>query len=152
VRELGQATGLPFVSERWIGGLLTNFETVQKRIQHLKDLEALQASEDFKKYTKWEQNEMEKERKRLEQKFGGVKNLERLPDAICIFDLDENKLAVREARHKGISIFAIVDTNGDPTKVDYMIPANDDAVSSINYIVNEIREAIINAKTKIPSV
>ncbi len=150
VRELGQATGLPFVTERWIGGLLTNFETIQKRMQHLKDLEAKQASEDFKKYTKWEQHEMEEERKKLERKFGGVKNLERLPDALFIFDLDANKLAMNEARHKGISILAIVDTNGDPTKVDYMIPANDDAASSIRYIVEKVKNAIQDAQKKNP--
>lgn len=148
VRDLAKETGLPYVTERWIGGLLTNFEMVQKRIEHLKDLENKKASEDFNKYTKWEQHEMEEERKKLERKFGGMKNLGGLPNALFVFDLDENQLAVKEAKQKNIQVLAIVDTNCDPGSVDYAIPANDDAVSSVKYIVEKVRDAIVNARPK----
>lgn len=150
VRHVAEATGQPFVAERWIGGLLTNFEEMQKRIAHLKELEQKKESEDFKKYTKWEQHEMEEERRRLEKKFGGVKNLQKLPDALFIFDLDENQTALREAKQKGILVFAIADTNCDPTSVAYAIPANDDAVSSVKYIAERVCDTIINAKTQTP--
>jgi len=146
VRELAEETGLPYVTNRWIGGLLTNFEMVVKRIEHLKDLENKKASEDFGKYTKWEQHEMEEERERLEKKFGGVKNLGRLPDAMFLFDLDKNQLALKEAKLKGVRVFAVVDTNCDPASVDYAIPANNDAVSSVKYIAGKVRDALLQAK------
>lgn len=151
VRELAQETGVPYVTERWIGGLFTNFEMVQKRIEHLKDLERQKESEDFTKYTKKERLDITKEIEKLEKKFGGLKNLERLPDAIFVFDLDENELAVREAKQKGIQVLAIADTNCDPTAVDYAIPANDDAVSAVTYIAQKVREAILNARGKSPN-
>jgi len=151
VRELAEATGLPYVTERWIGGLLTNFDSVVKRIAHLKDLENKKQSEEFQKYTKWEQLQMEEEIQRLEEKFGGVKTLVRLPDAMFIFDLDKNHLAQKEAKLKGIKVFALCDTDCDPTSVDYAIPANDDAVSSIKYIAEKLKEAILNAKSEIPN-
>ncbi|MBI2098544.1 MAG: 30S ribosomal protein S2 [Candidatus Wildermuthbacteria bacterium] len=146
VRELAEETGLPYVTNRWIGGLITNFEMVAKRIEHLKALENKKASEDFGKYTKWEQHEMEEERKRLERKFGGVKNLERLPDAMFVFDLDENQLALREAKLKGIQVFALVDTNCDPASVNYAIPANNDAISSVKYIAGKLRDTLLQTK------
>ena len=146
VRELAEETGLPYVTNRWIGGLITNFEMIAKRIEHLKALANKKASEDFGKYTKWEQHEMEEERERLERKFGGVKNLERLPDAMFVFDLDENQIALREAKLKGIQVFALVDTNCDPASVNYAIPANNDAVSSVKYIAGKLRDTLLQAK------
>ena len=148
VRDLAEATGLPYVTERWIGGLLTNFESVSKRITHMKDLENKKQTEEFQKYTKWEQLQMEEEIQRLNKKFGGVKTLERLPDAMFIFDLDKNQLARKEAKLKGIKIFALCDTDCDPTSVDYAIPANDDAVSSIKYIAEKLKEAIVKSKSQ----
>ena len=146
VRELAEATGLPYVTERWIGGSLTNFETISKRVAHLKDLENKKQTEEFQKYTKWEQLQMEEEIQRLNKKFGGVKTLAKLPDAMFIFDLDKNELARKEATLKGIKIFALCDTDLDPSSVDYAIPANDDAVSSIQYIAEKLKEAIQNTK------
>ncbi len=148
VRELAEATGLPYVTERWIGGLLTNFESVSGRIKHMKDLESKKQSEEFQKYTKWEQLQMEEEIERLNKKFGGVKTLERLPDAMFIFDLDKNELARKEAKLKGLKIFAICDTDCDPSIVDYAIPANDDAVSSVKYIAKKLRETLSRVKTQ----
>ena len=146
VRELAEATGLPYVTERWIGGLLTNFETISKRIAYLKELEEKKQSEEFQKYTKWEQLQMEEEIERLEEKFGGVKTLERLPDAMFLFDLDKNQLAQKEAKLKGMKVFALCDTDLDPTSIDYAIPANDDAASSIKYIAEKLKEAILRIK------
>lgn len=146
VREVAEATGLPYVTERWIGGLLTNFESVSKRIAHLKDLENKKLTEEFQKYTKWEQLQMEEEIEKLNEKFGGVKTLARLPDAMFIFDLDKNELAQKEAKLKGVKVFALCDTDLDPTSVDYAIPANDDAVSSIKYIAEKLKEAILRVK------
>ena len=146
VRELAEATGLPYVTERWIGGLLTNFDSVSGRIKHMKDLENKKQTEEFQKYTKWEQLQMEEEIEKLNEKFGGVKTLERLPDAMFIFDLDKNELARKEAKLKGIKIFALCDTDCDPSKVDYAIPANDDAVSSIQYIAEKLKDAILRVK------
>ena len=149
VHEAAIETGLPYVTERWIGGLLTNFEEMSKRIAHLKDLEnKLASEEEASKYTKWERHEMQEEINKLEEKFGGVKNLEKLPDALFIFDLDENELAQKEAKHKGIQIFAVVDTNGDPSIVDYAIPANDDAVSSIKFIAEKVKETVLKNKSE----
>ena len=150
VHELAIEAGLPYVTEHWIGGLFTNFEMVQKRIEHLKDLESQKESEDFTKYTKKERLDITEEIKKLEKKFGGLKNMERLPDAIFVFDLDENELAVKEAKQKGIQVLAIVDTNCDPTTVDYAIPANDDAVSSVKYIVEKVKNAIQDGKNRSP--
>jgi small subunit ribosomal protein S2 len=147
VREAAEEAGVPYVTGRWIGGLFTNFEEVSKRIAYLKDLESKRSSEEeWGKYTKWERHEMEEEIKKLEKKFGGVKMLEKLPDAMFVFDLDENDLAVREAKQKGIPVFAISDTNCDPTRVDYAIPANDDAVSSVRYIVEKVKETLLKAR------
>jgi small subunit ribosomal protein S2 len=151
VREVAEECGVPYVTERWIGGLLTNFEEVSKRIAYLKELEEKLANkEEASKYTKWERHEMAEEIKKLEQKFGGVRHLEKLPYAMVLFDLDGNQLAVREAKHKGVVIFAITDTNSDPTSVEYAIPANDDAVSSLKYIATKVKEAILEGKKQAP--
>lgn len=148
VRELGKETGFPHVTNRWIGGLLTNFEKVEGRIAHLKDLDQKKKGEEFQKYTKWEQHEMEEEIERLEAKFGGVKNLQKLPDAMFVFDLEKNQIALREARQRGVKVFAIVDTDCDPASVDYAIPANNDAVSSLSYIIDKVRDTILAAKSR----
>lgn len=149
VKEVALETGSAYVTERWIGGLLTNFEEVSKRTAHLKELESKKANpEEWGKYTKFEQHEMQEEMEKLEEKFGGVKHLEKLPDAIFIFDLNENQLALKEARHKGVQVFAVSDTNTDPSKVDYAIPANDDAVSAVTYIAEKVRDTILEAKAK----
>ena len=147
VHDTAVEANVPYVTERWIGGLLTNFEGVSKRIAHLKDLEKkLADEEEANKYTKWERHEMQEEIEKLNEKFGGMKTLEKLPDAIFVFDFDENQLAVKEAKQKGIQVFAICDTNCDPSLVDYAIPANDDAISSVRYILQKVKDAILKAR------
>jgi small subunit ribosomal protein S2 len=151
VRGIAEQTGMPYVVDRWIGGLLTNFEEISKRTAHLKDLEwKLANEEEAAKYTKWERHEMQEEVNKLEIKFGGVKNLEKLPDAMFVFDLDENQLAVKEAKQQDILVFGLCDTNCDPSVVDYAVPGNDDAVSSVKYIAEKVKEAIARAKAKNP--
>jgi len=146
VKNVAAECDIPFVTERWIGGTLTNFETIQKRVTYMKELEEKKKTGELEKYTKKEQAQFNKEIQELEKKYGGVRNLPRLPDAIFICDLDENNLALREAVKKEIKVVAICDTNIDPTPIDYVIPANDDAVSSMQYILERLKETIKNAK------
>ena len=137
---------LPYVAERWLGGTFTNFETIKKRIEYFKDLEKKKTEGGLEKYTKKERAEIDKELKNLELKFGGIKNLEKLPEAIFVIDMKKDSLAVKEARMKGIKVIAISDTNCDPTLADYPIPANDDAISSVKYILEKVAEVIKKAK------
>ncbi len=150
VKEFAKEFGFPYVTERWLGGTFTNFPVIRKRCEYLKELEQkLQNQELMEKYTKKERKEMEKKLHKLETKFGGIKNLERLPDAVFIIDMKKDELAVKEARRKGVKIIAISDTDSDPTLVDYPIPANNDAISSVKYILGKVREAILIQKSKV---
>ena len=146
VKKTAEECGLPFVINRWLGGTLTNFEVMKKRIAYLKEIEERKKTGGLEKYSKKEKMKIEKEFRNLEMKFGGIKNLESLPDAVFICDIRKDKTAVKEARMKEIPVIAIVDTNVDPTLVDYPIPANDDAVSSVRYILEKVKEAVLEAK------
>lgn len=141
-----EETGMPYVTERWLGGTFTNFETISKRVAHFKDLEAKKAKGELEKYTKYEQMMFNEEIESLRTKFEGIKNMVRLPEAVLILDLKKDIAVAREAKRKGIKIVAIVDTNIDPTLADYPIYANDDAVSSIAYILEKVKETILGAK------
>lgn len=143
VKETAEILGLPYICERWIGGTLTNFEGISKRIQRLLEITKMKESGDIAKYTKKEQAKLEEERKGLEVKFGGIKNLTKLPDALFVCDMDENQLAVKEAKQKKIMTFAVCDTNCDLSLLDFPIPANDDAASSIAYILLKLKEKLI---------
>ncbi len=144
--EFAKDCKLPYVSERWLGGTFTNFETILKRINYSKDLEKKKADGELEKYTKKEKARIDKVLKDLEIKIGGIKNMAKLPDAILILDIKKDILALKEAKMKGIKIIAITDTNVDPDSVDYPIPANDDAMSSIKYIIDKIKEVILKVK------
>jgi small subunit ribosomal protein S2 len=148
VKEIATELGYPYVNERWLGGTFTNFEVIKKRAEYLKDLEKRKTEGFFEKYTKKERMEIEKKIQKLEKKFGGIKNMDRLPDAVFICDMVKDKLAVKEAREKGVKIIAISDTNADPTLADYPIPANDDAISSVKYILEKVKEVILKARQK----
>lgn len=149
VKEAAEECAVPYVSERWLGGTLTNFETIQKRVNYFKDLERKKESGELGKYTKMEQLNFDREIARLKVKFDGIRNMSKLPEAILIFGLDKDITAAREAKRKGIKIISIVDTNVNPDIVDYPIPANDDAISSVRYIIDKVREAIINSKSSV---
>ena len=145
-KEFAKDCGLPYIVERWLGGTFTNFRTIKKRVEYFKDLEDKKKKGELKKYTKKERIKIDRELKNLENKFGGIKNLEKIPDVIFVLDMKKDSLAVKEAEKKGVKIVAVADTNVDPSLVDYPIPANDDAISSIKYILDKVKEVIIKSQ------
>jgi small subunit ribosomal protein S2 len=148
VKEISQECGLFCVTERWLGGTFTNFETIQKRLQSFKDLEAKKAAGELEKYTKKERAGFDKELKDFEIKFGGIKNMVKIPDAIFVLDMHKDALAVKEAKSKGVKVIGIAHTNVDPVIADYSIPANDDSASSVKYILEKTKEAILKVRPK----
>ena len=145
-KNTAEACQLPYVAERWLGGTLTNFETISKRVQYFKELETKKNTGGLEKYTKKERLLFDKELESLKKKFEGIKNMAKLPDAVLVLDVKKDIACVREARKKGIVIVGVVDTNIDPTLADYPIPANDDAISSIKYILEKVQETIAGEK------
>jgi len=148
IKEVADEVSMPYVVNRWIGGLFTNFAIISKQIVLLEQLERDMKSGELDKYTKKEKLNIEKKIKKLDQKFGGLRLLKKLPEAIFITDLNEDKIAVLEAINKGIPVIALADTNTDPTLATYPIPANDDALTSIKLITGKIVEEFKKAKTK----
>ena len=148
VKEIAKDCSLPYVNERWLGGTFTNFEIIKKRIEYFKDLEKKKAAGELEKYTKKERAKIDQELRDLEIKFGGIKNLEKLPDAIFVLDMKKDEAAVKEARMKGVKVIGISDTNVDPTLADYPIPANDDAISSVKYILEKVKEVIKSCRKR----
>lgn len=146
VKETAIECGLPYVSERWLGGTVTNFENIKKRIDYFKDLEKKKSSGELEKYTKKERAGFDQELRRLEAKFGGIKEMTKLPDAIFVLDMKKDELVIKEAKTKGIKVIGIADTNVDPTLADYVIPANDDALSAVKYILDRVKEVIKKPK------
>jgi len=144
IRKIAEELEVPYVMERWLGGTMTNFSTIKKRVERLKELEEQKAKGEFEKYTKYEALKLDEKIKKLRKEFGGIVNLNRLPDAIWISSANYDKIAVAEATKKNISIIGIVNTNSDPTRFTYPIPANDTALSSVSFILNLVREALIN--------
>jgi small subunit ribosomal protein S2 len=135
-----------YVNQRWLGGMLSNFRTIQLRIARLRELTQMEAEGTFLKYSKKEAAELTEEKDKLERFLGGIKDMPRLPAALFIVDTKKEHIAVAEARALGIPIVAIVDTNCDPDEVDYLIPGNDDAIRAIKLITNKIAEAIVEVK------
>jgi len=142
---------MPYVSNRWLGGTLTNFPEIKKRIKYLNEQENKSAQGDFEKYTKYEKSRMRKEMARMNEKIGGIKKMENLPQALFVIDIKENSLAVKEALKAKVPIVGVTDTNTDPTLVDYPIPGNDDALSSLKYILGIIVKNIKEAKAQMKS-
>lgn len=146
IQAAAEECGVPYVTERWLGGTFTNFETIQKRVNYFKDLERKKETGELEKYTKRERLDFDREIAKLKIKFEGVRNMAKLPDAVFIFGIDKDITCAREAKRKGIKIIGIVDTNVNPDIVDYPIPANDDAISSVRYIIDNVKEVILNSK------
>jgi len=142
VKEIAEKYDFPYVSERWLGGTFTNLSVIKKRTDYFKDLEKKKIEKELEKYTKKERIKIDRELENLERKFGGIRNLEKIPEAILILDIGKDEAAVKEARKKGVKIIGIVDTNINPDLVDYPIFANDDSLSSIKYILEKVDEAI----------
>ncbi len=149
VKAAAEKTSMPYVTERWVGGLLTNSNTMNSRIKHLKDLEQKMVSGALEnKYSKLEVQRYQEEIDAMNRLYGGVKELSNRPGAIFITDVLSDRNAVLEARKLNIPIIAIVDTNADPTSADYPIPANDDAIKTIQLITDYVAEAISSGKLK----
>ncbi|HPP13310.1 MAG TPA: 30S ribosomal protein S2 [bacterium] len=142
VNEMAEKCGMPYVSYRWIGGTLTNFEAIRRRIQRLDEIEALETSGRLSYYTKKEASLILKEKEDLIRKFGGIREMTGYPGAIIIVDLRREINAVKEARKVNIPIVGIVDTNGNPELAHYPIPANDDGLKSIRLVLSKLAEAI----------
>lgn len=146
IKEQAEKIKMPYIHRRFVGGTLTNFETVLKNIQKLKDLEKKEKA--AKEGSKKEYRQIVKEKERLEKLLGGLATLEKLPDALFVVDVFKEKNAVFEANRLKIPIVAIVDTNGDPSKIDYPIPANDDSQKGVEFIISQIAEAYLEGKGK----
>ena len=140
--------GMPYVNERWLGGLLTNFDTIKKRLKYLNELEQKLSDKTAGRMTKKERVVLDRQYRTLMLSLGGVKNLRELPGAIFVVDIIKDKIAVREAKKLGIPVVALVDTNGDPTVIDYPIPSNDDAKKAIEYVLELVAEACSVKPTK----
>lgn len=148
VAAAAKRVGMPYVTQRWLGGTLTNWDQIYKRIFRLLDLRSQRAAGELKRYTKKEQLLIDRDIAKLEKFLGGVETLSARPAAIFVVDTHREEVAVREAVRMGIPVIGMVDTNGDPTLVDYVIAANDDAVKSIELIVGVIADAISKARPK----
>ena len=147
VKKAAEKCDMPYVTERWLGGTFTNFEKIASSIKRLEKMVSEKESGELeKKYNKKERLEIDREIKRLERKFGGIKTIKKLPEAVFIVDIKEDLTALTESRSKKVSVIATVDTNVDPTLVDYPIPSNDDAVGAIKLMTNIIADVIIEAK------
>ena len=131
-----------YINQRWLGGLLTNWVTVQKSVKRLKELDEMATDGRYELLPKKEVIKLERERKHLQANLAGIKNMSRLPDAIFVIDSNKEQIAVREARKLGIPVVAVVDTNCDPSEVDYVIPGNDDALRAIRLFTSKISESI----------
>lgn len=146
VKSLAQNLGQSYVIDRWLGGTLTNFSCIRSRAKHLRETEEKIAQGEFKKYTKFEQAKKNEEMEKLERKVGGIKHMEMLPGAIVVADIKEAELVLHEAQKMNVPVVGIVDTNTDPRGVDYPIPGNDDALSSLRLLLGALGKSIVVAK------
>lgn len=143
VKEEAERSGMYYVNQRWLGGTLTNFPTIQKRISRLVQLETMEEDGTFSVLPKKEVILLRKEKERLEKFLGGIKNMKQIPSAMFIIDPRKERIAVAEAHKLGIPIVGIVDTNCDPDEIDYVIPGNDDAIRAVKLLTNKMAEAVL---------
>ena len=146
VREEAERCSMFFVNQRWLGGMLTNFQTIRKRIDRLHELEKMEANGTLEVLPKKEVAELMHEKEKLQKFLGGIKDMKRLPAALFIIDPRKERIAVAEARKLGIPIVAIVDTNCDPDEIDYVIPGNDDAIRAVRLLTGKMAEAVMEGK------
>lgn len=146
VREEATRSGMFYVNQRWLGGTLTNFQTIRKRINRLKEIERMEEDGTFDVLPKKEVGTLLKEKERLVKFLGGIKDMEKLPDAMFVIDPRKERIAIAEAHKLNIPIIGIVDTNCDPDEVDYVIPANDDAIRAVKLLTSKIADAILEGK------
>ncbi|HJD12919.1 MAG TPA: 30S ribosomal protein S2 [Candidatus Ruminococcus avistercoris] len=146
IQTEAERCGMFYVNERWLGGMLTNFKTIQSRIQRLKEIEAMEEDGTFDVLPKKEVIELRKEMTKLQRNLGGIKEMKRIPDAIFVVDPKKERICVQEAHTLGIPLIGICDTNCDPEELDYVIPGNDDAIRAVKLIVSKMADAVIEAK------
>ena len=145
VMEEAERCGMYYVNERWLGGMLTNFKTIQSRIKRLKDIERMAEDGTFDVLPKKEVMGLKKELEKLQKNLGGIKEMKRIPDAIFVVDPKKEHICVQEAHSLGITLIGIADTNCDPEELDYVIPGNDDAIRAVKLIVSKMADAVIEA-------
>ena len=150
IEEHAERCGAFYVTERWLGGMLTNFQTIRQQIRRLKELERGQEEDAFEFYTKKEQLLLDRERLKLDKYFSGVKDMGRLPGIVFVIDARREAIAVREANRLGIPVIAIADTNADPDQIDFPIPGNDDAIRSVSLITKAIADTVGSARREVP--
>ncbi len=142
VQKAAESVGMPFVTERWLGGMMTNFQTIRKSVKKMQNIERMLGDNTLTSITKKERLTLSREHAKMDKHFGGIANLNRLPSAVFIVDIHHEHLALAEAKKLGVKTLGMVDTNSDPTLVDYAIPSNDDASKAISFITNYLVEAI----------
>jgi small subunit ribosomal protein S2 len=152
IRHQAERCGMPYVSYRWLGGMLTNYKTIRQSVKRLRDLEQMAEEGGFERLTKKEVLGLNREREKLERSLGGIKSMGALPDVLFVVDVDHEDIAVREARKLGIPVVAVVDTNCSPDGVDYVIPGNDDAMRAIELYATLMSEAVLDGKASLPQV
>lgn len=150
VIEAAQACGMPWVSERWLGGTLTNFRTVRSRLKRLDELEALEQSGELATYSKKRQSTLRREFKKIKRNLEGIRHMNRIPEAVVVIDPKAEKNCVHECRLMGVKIVALIDTDSDPDTVDLPIPGNDDSIRSIRLMLGQLAAAIADGKSQIP--
>ena len=146
VKEEALKSGMIYVNERWLGGMMTNFATIRKSINRLKELEAMEEDGTFEVLSKKEVLALKREQEKLEKSLGGIKDMEELPGALFIVDPRKERIAVAEAKKLNIPIVAIVDTNCDPDEIDYVIPGNDDAIRAVKLLTSRMADAVIEGR------
>lgn len=150
VAAVAQRCGMPYCTERWLGGTLTNFRTIRLRLRRLEELEALETTGEISTYSKKRQSTLLRELEKIRRNLGGIREMNRLPEAVVIVDPTKEKNAVRECRSLGVKIVALIDTDSDPDKVDLPIPGNDDSIRSIALIMNYLGDAIAAGRSTLP--
>ncbi len=148
IREEAERCGMYFVNHRWLGGMMTNFQTIKHSVDRLKRIEAMQEDGSINRFPKKEILKMEKERVKLDRNIGGIKNMRKLPDVLFVIDPRKEEIAVGEAKKLNIPVVALTDTNCDPDGVDYIIPGNDDAIRAIKLMASQIADAVIEGKAR----
>ena len=151
IKEEAERCGMPFMTQRWLGGTLTNFATVKKSVSRLKELESAETDGTFEKLVKHEVLGLRRERDKLEASLGGIKEMNRLPDALFVVDIGHEDIAIKEAKTLGIPVIAVVDTNYDPNLVDYAIPGNDDAIRAVQLYARAAADAVLEGKAAAPN-
>ena len=151
IKDEAERCGMPFMTQRWLGGTLTNFATVKKSVSRLKELESAETDGTFQKLVKHEVLGLRRERDKLEASLGGIKDMNRLPDALFVIDIGHEDIAIKEAKKLGIPVIAVVDTNYNPELVDYAIPGNDDAIRAVQLYARAAADAVLEGKAAAPN-